>query len=166
MSKASTATIFAFREGKVYALTVQRANTKKWNRKVMFGSAESRKKHETAKDALMRGLKEELGITPKTVRKVIAIGQTRPETEHLGYTAQSFLVEVPFEMLEALVKRINQDPRRFHELRNARISSLRNLGKNKRVLQAHYKGMLPMIRHRLGKEGQARREAIKRRRTK
>jgi hypothetical protein len=49
-TKIAIATVvFARKNSRLYALRVQRANTHKWNRKVMFGAAEKKQEGETNK---------------------------------------------------------------------------------------------------------------------
>ena len=61
---------------------------------------------------------------------------------------------------------MQQDTGRFYELKNARLNRLSSLEKIARLLQPHYRDMLPMVKHRLRKEASVKREmqAKKRRR--
>jgi len=153
MPKAVSTTLYAIHEGKAYALTVQRANSKKWNRQLMFGAAGKPNQGETRPKAMIRELEEELKIKPKEILKSIGIGKAKPKTrESLDFSSTFHLVQVSFQTLQRTAKRINKEPGKYHELRSARIVQAKNLGKKLGLLQPHYKNMLPMIKHRLQKE--------------
>ncbi|MBN1941139.1 MAG: NUDIX domain-containing protein [Candidatus Diapherotrites archaeon] len=154
MARGAVASIvFARENGKIYALSVQRANEKLWNRQLIFGGAGKVKTGETRKHALEREIREELHITNGQMLKITPIGKAgakRPE--HYNFKGSFYLVEVPMETLRSVARRINKNPREFGEVRSARINRIPTLGKKPGIVQPHYRDMLPAIKDRLKRE--------------
>jgi len=143
--------VFAERNGKIYALSVQRANTRKWNGQVIFGAAEKPEGKEKARETLFRGLKEELLLPEGKVLGIKPIVSYKPasDKENLGLTARFYSVRVSFETLQSIVQQINQNPEKFYELRNARINRISTLGKKPQIVQPHCRESLPRIKDHL-----------------
>lgn len=151
MQDAVGTIVFAEKNGKYYALTVQRKNTKIWNRTVMFGAAGRIEKKETKRQALEREIEEELQIGRKTILRVIPMEKMPLNAP--GYGEGTFyLVEVPFSVLEQTAQKIKTNPRLFQEVGNARIVRIKNLGKNKKITQPHFRAIAPSVRARLIRE--------------
>jgi ADP-ribose pyrophosphatase YjhB (NUDIX family) len=148
-TKIAIATVvFARKNGRLYALRVQRANTHKWNRKVMFGAAEKKQEGETNKQALLRGLREELFLQPGEIIKYKPITQNIVREESHGLTARFYAVEISYDRLLNLAEQINKKSQRFDEVCGARISGIRRLAKNPKVMQPHYRdSRLQIIEH-------------------
>lgn len=143
--------VFAEKNGQHYVLTVQRANTNHWNRAIIFGAAGRIEPKETRKEAIAREIKEELKIEKNAILRIIPIGNLPSNAEGYG-VGNFYLVEVPFAVLAQAAKRIRQNPKEFEEVRSARIVKARNLGKNKKVIQLHYRAVLPRAQARLIRE--------------
>ncbi|MFH0954603.1 MAG: NUDIX hydrolase [Candidatus Micrarchaeota archaeon] len=90
-NRGAGAIVFAEKDGQRYVLSVQRANTKKWNRQVMLGGAGHIKEKETPEVAMLRELNEELELKPREILSMKTIGQV-PATreEHAGIQVSFF----------------------------------------------------------------------------
>lgn len=143
-NRAAGAIVFAEKDGQRYVLSVQRANTTKWDRQIMLGGAGKIKEKETPEVAMLRELNEELELKPGEILSMRTIGNV-PATreEHAGLHATFFLVKVPFERLSKMVLDISKTPKRFEELRGARLSRVSTLAKTWRRLQPHYRDFFP-----------------------
>ncbi len=142
--------VFARQNSKIYVLSAQRTHTHKWERTIMLGAAGIIKPKEKNREALEREIAEELDLQKDEITKIIRIGKQNAKIpKSLGFSGAFYLVEVAFETLKKLAFAINKNPRMFPEHRNARINRIKTLGKNPKLLQPHYRKMMPKIKQAL-----------------
>jgi len=142
---AAAAVLYAKHEGKTYFMTLQRANTHKWNHSLMYGPAETSKPKEPAKETMLRGLNEEAGLTQRDILSLRSFHKPVSNVpDSHGYKCSSFLVEISFEKLKQLQQEINQ--KKHDELGGARI--VRRLGRiNQKLFQPHGRQLIkPLIK--------------------
>lgn len=125
-------------DDKKKVLCVQRRNTRKWDGSLMLGSAEQQEKGENEKEALLRGIKEELLTEPKKLCGACYLGEVKPNEieESFGLTAKFFTAKAKERDLKQIIEKINSGA--SYELINANLVNVEILNTIQNM-QPHYK---------------------------
>ncbi len=87
-------------------------------------------------------------MQPGEIIKYTPITQNIAREESHGLTTRFYAVEISYDRLLDLAEQINKKSQRFDEVCGARISSIRHLAKNPKVMQPHYRdSRLQIIEH-------------------
>lgn len=128
--------LYSLHQGKIYYLTVERTHTRKWDKLIMMGPAETRESEKVTdrdygvRGTMIRGIWEE--IEQKAPSRQIRITPFKEPingvVDERGYTAHFFRVKVPYARLEAIRDYIKEhQAEKFFELANPRIVDIHQL---------------------------------------